>query len=554
MAGFTFVKKNAGNAADSVTSYSDSITGTTAGNLIVVCATQACGSDVGTAPANAFVAPDSGGGWTLGIAPAGPGAAAPQGYRPTQGLWWKISTGGTQTISWPGTLGADTYIATSMSEWSVSGTLAADVSSSGVSLATTNVTTGPVTPTAADSIIFAVGSGDGGAITGLTGPNSGYTNLFYIGDNSAHCAHSSGYKTLTSASAQGATWSWAGSNWGSGIQVAFIATTGGGGGTAALTGVEGTGAVGTVAPGADVALPGNAGIGAAGTVVPGTAAALSNVVGIGAAGTVGVSVTVALTGVQGAGAVGDVAVGGSPDVTLGLTGVEAAAAVGSVVPATDTAIIGNDGFAAVGSMGAAIDMAVAGNTASGSGGSVGVDITIPMSGNAAAGTAGEVAVQSSDVTIALTGVEATGQAGDVVQTGGTPASTGFPGFEVDQRAPRRLPERSVKPMLVRAMERRLPKVAPPKERAAKRAKVIEFEAAAALLDGATACDIAPLLQQWEAQRPYIPPKLEAVPTLDLFLSNVAFRVEQAQASKAAHEALQRARRQDEDALIAILLA
>jgi hypothetical protein len=109
-------------------------------------------------------------------------------------------------------------------------------------------------------------------------------------------------------------------------------------------------------------------------------------------------------------------------------------------------------------------------------------------------------------------------------------------------------------MLVRAMERRLPKVAPQKERAAKRAKVIEFEAAAMLLDGATARDIAPLLQQWEAQRPYIPQKLAELPTLDLFLSNVGFRVEQAQAQKAALDAIATASRQDEDALLALLLA
>jgi hypothetical protein len=147
-------------------------------------------------------------------------------------------------------------------------------------------------------------------------------------------------------------------------------------------------------------------------------------------------------------------------------------------------------------------------------------------------------------------------AGSLVLTGYAPTvstSGGFPGFDVDQKR-RRLRETTVKPMLVRAMERRLQNVKPAKERAAARAKAIEFEAASMVLDGATQREIAPLLQQWEAQRPYIPPKLADVPTLDVFLSQIRFRIEQAQAQKAALEAIATARRQDEDALFALLLA
>lgn len=161
------------------------------------------------------------------------------------------------------------------------------------------------------------------------------------------------------------------------------------------------------------------------------------------------------------------------------------------------------------------------------------------------------------VTQASASTSLTPGAATVTLTGFAPTvsngqQNGFPGFEVDQR--RRLPERTVKPMLVRAMERRLQNVKPPKERAAARAKAIEFEAAALVLDGATQREIAPLLQQWEAQRPYIPPQLAALPTLDVFLSQIGFRIEQAQAQKAASEAIATARRQDEDALLALLLA
>jgi Concanavalin A-like lectin/glucanases superfamily len=144
----------------------------------------------------------------------------------------------------------------------------------------------------------------------------------------------------------------------------------------------------------------------------------------------------------------------------------------------------------------------------------------------------------------------TGYAPTVVVSGGRDQ----PGFDVDLKGRRKLREATVKPMLVRAMERRLQNVKPAKERAAARAKAIEFEAAALVLDGATQRDIAPLLQQWEAQRPYIPPKLADIPTLDVFLSQIGFRIEQAQAQKAALDAVATARRQDEDALLALMLA
>jgi hypothetical protein len=134
-----------------------------------------------------------------------------------------------------------------------------------------------------------------------------------------------------------------------------------------------------------------------------------------------------------------------------------------------------------------------------------------------------------------------------------PPATTFPGFEVDQKR-RRLPEVHRVPVLQRALEKRLRNVKPANDRAAARAKAIEFKAAALVLDGATARDIAPLLQAWEMQRPYIPPPLAALPTLDVFLSQIGFRIEQAQAVKATTTAADKARRQDEDALLALMLA
>ena len=89
------------------------------------------------------------------------------------------------------------------------------------------------------------------------------------------------------------------------------------------------------AAGVTVALTGVAGTGGVGTLGPQTAVAATSVAGTGAVGTLAPSLSVPLTGVASAGAVGDLGIGG--DKTVALTGVEAIGQVGDVAIGTEGA-------------------------------------------------------------------------------------------------------------------------------------------------------------------------------------------------------------------------
>lgn len=196
----------------------------------------------------------------------------------------------------------------------------------------------------------------------------------------------------------------------------------------ALTGNAGTGAAGTVTPNTSVGITGNAGTGSVGTVAPVIAPALTGNAGTGAVGTVGPNVTVALTGVSATGAVGSVtavtgysaaltgvqatgAVGTvSPVVSKALTGNAATGAVGTVAPSTSAALTGNAGTGATGTVSPALSKALTGNAGTGAVGTVGPATSKVLTGNAGTGAAGTV---GPNVTVALTGVSGTGQVGNV---------------------------------------------------------------------------------------------------------------------------------------------
>ncbi len=94
---------------------------------------------------------------------------------------------------------------------------------------------------------------------------------------------------------------------------------------------------------------------------------------------------------------------------------------------------------------------------------------------------------------------------------------------------------------------------PAKERAAKRAKVIEVQAAELVLqhDGAEE-RFRELMAGWLAQRPVIPSVVAEVDPMQLFMAQVAFRIQQMQAEEQARARL--AAQDEEEALIALLLA
>ena len=109
--------------------------------------------------------------------------------------------------------------------------------------------------------------------------------------------------------------------------------------TVALTGVEATGAAGTVVPSISVALTGNAATGDVGNVTDADTILLGATVATGSVGTFTPGITIALTGVQATGQVGTVSHGG---VSFELTGVEATGTAGNVIYVPAPIIIVDD--------------------------------------------------------------------------------------------------------------------------------------------------------------------------------------------------------------------
>ncbi|WP_162588321.1 hypothetical protein [Variovorax sp. RA8] len=142
----------------------------------------------------------------------------------------------------------------------------------------------------------------------------------------------------------------------------------------------------------------------------------------------------------------------------------------------------------------------------------------------------------------------TGHAPTVTQGSPAPEPTRNAGFESGPRFV------SFKPLLQRILEARAERrVKPAKERAAKRAKVIEVQAAELVLqhDGAEE-RFRELMAGWLAQRPVIPSVVAEVDPMQLFMAQVAFRIQQMQAEEQARARL--AAQDEEEALIALLLA
>lgn len=142
-------------------------------------------------------------------------------------------------------------------------------------------------------------------------------------------------------------------------------------------------------------------------------------------------------------------------------------------------------------------------------------------------------------------------------TGGTAATGGTgKGFEIGggrQDRRRAIPERNFKPLLQRILEARYPRVKPPKERAAKRAKAIENQAAQLIADDPYAVQaFRDLMARWAAEGPTVPPGLDLGA---LFEAQVGFRLRQMALEGLARQALHEQRaRDEEDSLIALLLA
>ena len=124
------------------------------------------------------------------------------------------------------------------------------------------------------------------------------------------------------------------------------------------------------------------------------------------------------------------------------------------------------------------------------------------------------------------------------QSGDTPPveQSGGAGFEMGAQIVYR------KPSLQQVLEARAERFKPKGRRAKKRVKVIEVEAAQAVLAGEGEQKLKTLMRQWQAQAPEMP-KAETVDVYQLFMAQVAFWVRKAQEEQQQDE---------EDALIALL--
>ena len=165
------------------------------------------------------------------------------------------------------------------------------------------------------------------------------------------------------------------------------------------------------------------------------------------------------------------------------------------------------------------------------------DINAAAGSATAASASGAMAWVEDDDTAALTGVSSA-----------TPARASV---EVVQTVGRTIRHVTHEPLLQRILRaRREERVKPAKERAAKRAKVIEVKAAYAALEGAGDDTFQELLREWVAQRPVL--KFAEEPP-QAFMAQVAFRIQQLQAEQEAIAAIQAAQR-EEEAVLALLFA
>ncbi|WP_143694603.1 hypothetical protein [Variovorax sp. JS1663] len=167
-------------------------------------------------------------------------------------------------------------------------------------------------------------------------------------------------------------------------------------------------------------------------------------------------------------------------------------------------------------------------------------------GAATAGTLTAVAATRSTM------VPAAGQATtSTMTTGGQPQpAPGGMGFEMVGG----VREVSFKPLLQRVLDARAERrVKPAKERAQKRAKAFEVEAARLVLeDDGAEMRFRDLMAGWLAQRPVLPPMFDRLDPMQLFMAQVAFRIQQMQAEEQARARL--ADQDEEEALLALLLA
>jgi hypothetical protein len=419
------------------TSLTPTITGDTAGNLLVCFLAWNSGS-------TAAVATPSG--WSLGYSSAGNGSVA-NTFAGTS-IFFRIASGGTDScaMNMPGGTSADCWaIISEFSGYTAPVTLnVTEINGGGTNLNTLSV--GPSsTTTIANTLVcylFGVSENSAGTTTlGISTPGAGTTNVTLSNADNAIPGGRADWKERSTTGTESATWTFTPFNQGTSFcDGGFIilagtqtttnfppllrrpgSTTGRGGlltklklaqiqpafiiastpVTVTLTGVSGTGSVGNTLANVSYGLLGVSGTGSVGVVAPAITIGLT---GVSATGTVTVptsSISYTLTGVSGTGSQGAI----TSEADIGLAGVQGTGSAGAIVSAIDYGLVGVTATGSVGTV-----------TASGGG-----NVTLALAGVSASGTVGTM---TSAMLLNLIGVSAVGSVGVVTQSGGTPLNNG----------------------------------------------------------------------------------------------------------------------------------
>lgn len=324
-----------------------------------------------------------------------------------------LGSGGTITVTCSGTGEVKYLSACYVTGADTTTPLSDEGPGQGLGLSSTSISTGTLSN--ANCVVFGIIAGDNmnnGAFSSGTGFTTGV-------DNAGGTRSVISYQIVTSTASVTYNPSWVGNSSGAVNWIAFK-EAGGGPTNVALTGVTGTGSVGSVSPAFSIALSGVTGTGSVGTVVPSASfsVALTGVTGTGSVGSVAKVFTIPLTAVSATGSVGTVS---STSVqSVALTGNNATGSVGSVSVTFSIPLTGTTGTGSVGSVASSSVQSVAltGVTGTGSVGSLGKTFSVALSGVTGSGTVGVVTPLTGTV-VQLTGVTGTGSVGDV-----TPVAAG----------------------------------------------------------------------------------------------------------------------------------
>jgi hypothetical protein len=216
----SFVQKNTVTAGLGVTSLSSSLTGVTAGNLVILTiAWDVNGGSTGPSLDGTAVAA----GWLVAENPAGVVSTGNSGWDTGVSIFYlQNAASGTRTVNvtFPNSTRANTLLS-EFSGYATSGAkdqVATNNVASGTSLTVTSGTTTVATELviAAVAQCFVLGNGN----NTVSDPPTGYTSLAVLQDTNTYASFEFAYKEVSSTGTQSATWTWASTGEG----IASIAT------------------------------------------------------------------------------------------------------------------------------------------------------------------------------------------------------------------------------------------------------------------------------------------------------------------------------------------